>query len=170
MKISKKIIILFFVLISFTLPFTININTLVIKSIETNKVIFINHVKPEDEFSIKWMHSVELQPWEEIFRIDSNYNIILYRTKFKQFGAGVPDYGGNKTEIKDGYIIFKGINRKIDNLSYGISSFAKHTFSFKDKEIKLYKKIEDGNPINIYILETNLINYIIKKITVSLYS
>lgn len=164
---SKKLIILL-LLISFIPLFTINTNVLVVKCVETNELIFINKVKPSDEFSMKWMHSVELQPWEEIFRIDKDYNIILDRTRFKQFGAGVPNYAGNKTEIKDGYIIFSGINKKINKLPYGISDFAKHTFFFKDKKIKLYEKINDANSVNIYILQTNILNYIIKKLTASI--
>ncbi|MDK2917953.1 MAG: hypothetical protein PWQ37_686 [Candidatus Petromonas sp.] len=167
MKKSKKLVILSFLLTSFILLFTINTNVLVVRCVETNELIFINKIKPGDEFTMKWMHSVELQPWEEIFRIDENYNIILDRTRFKQFGAGVPDYAGNKTEIKDGYIIFSGINKKMSKLPYGISSFAKHTFFFKDKKIKLYEKVKDANSINIYVSQINMANYIIEKMTVS---
>lgn len=143
------------------------IHVLIIESVQHKNTLFLERIQPNDEFTLKWMHSVELQPWEEIFKIDNQYNIILDRTRFKQFGAGVPDYAGNKTEIKDGYIIFSGINKEMSNIPYGISSFAKHTFYFKDKQIKLYEIIEDGESVNIYSKNIGLLNYIYRKITTS---
>lgn len=159
-----KVIISLILLISFSLLFILNINVLIVKDISKDKIVFINKVVPGDEFTMEWMHSVELLPWEEIFRIDDNYDIVLDRTRFKQFGAGVPDYAGNKTEIKDGYIIFSGINKKINPLPYGVSDFAKHTFYFKDREIKLYEIIEDGVAINIFVKKIKLIDYLMKTI------
>lgn len=155
---SLKTISLFILLIAIMLNF-INIHVLLLEDVKNHKIIFVKKVYVGNEFTMRWMHSVELQPWEEIFRIDKDYNIILDRTRFKSFGAGVPDYAGNKSEVKDGYVIFSGINKTINDLQYGVSDFAKHTFYFKDKEFKLYKHVEDGNPIKIYIESVNLLKY-----------
>lgn len=164
-KIKKFIIIISILVILFILSLSlIKVQALIIENVKYNTPIFTEKIQPGDEFIIKWMHSVELQPWEEIFRIDNNYSIILDRTRFKQFGAGVPDYAGNKTEIKDGYIIFSGINKEMDTLPYGISDFAKHRFVFNDQEIKLYEVIEDGESINIYCQELSLLSYLRKKL------
>lgn len=157
-----KTISLFILLIAIMLNF-INIHVLLLEDVKDHKTIFVKKVYPGNEFTMRWMHSVELQPWEEIFRIDKNYNIILDRTRFKSFGAGVPDYAGNKSEVKDGYVIFSGINKTINDLQYGVSDFAKHTFYFADKELKLYEHVEDGNPIKIYIERVNMLEYFIKK-------
>ncbi|WP_319372082.1 DUF1850 domain-containing protein [uncultured Ilyobacter sp.] len=163
MSIIKKIPILLLILLSLYTTLLLK-KILIIKDLSKDSIIFIEEVNPGNEFTIKWMHSVELQPWEEIFKIDSEYNITLDRTRFKSFGAGVPDSEGNKTEIKNGYVIFSGIDRKIPDLRYGISDFAKHTFSFKNKELNLYKIVEDGNAIKIAIVEMSLFKYYFLKI------
>jgi hypothetical protein len=122
-------------------------------------------VEEGDEFIVKWIHSVELTPWEEIFRIDSNNNIILDRTRFQQFGAGVPDFAGKTVEIKDGYITYGEINQKIPLLPYGISNFAKHTLVFNDVEYPLYELVPDGDRINIYTEKISLLKYLYIKAT-----
>ncbi|MCT4563610.1 MAG: DUF1850 domain-containing protein [Maledivibacter sp.] len=161
LKLLKNIVLL--ILFIATILIFINIHVLVLEDVQNNKTIFIVKVNPNDEFTMTWMHSVELQPWEEIFRIDDDYHVILDRTRFKSFGAGVPDYAGDKSEVKDGYVIFSGINKKMNDLQYGISDFAKHTFNFSDKELRLYEHIEDGNAIKIYTKPLNMLEYFIKK-------
>ncbi|MCK5763570.1 MAG: DUF1850 domain-containing protein [Clostridiales bacterium] len=158
---KKYILISLFILI--VVSFTINVHVLVLDHYQTDKPLMVFKIEPEDEFIVKWIHSVELTPWEEIFRIDDSYEIILDRTRFKQFGAGVPDEAGNKTEIKDGYIIFSGINQKIDMIPYGISSFAEHTFVFENTEYKLYEMVDDGDRINFYTNKYSLIKYLFVK-------
>ncbi len=94
-----------------------------------------------DTFVMRWIHSVELEPWEEIFRIDSDYEIILDSTRFKAFGAGVPDSTGKRVETKDGYIAFEEINQPMPYLVYGISNIAKHTLNVNGKTYYLYETI-----------------------------
>ncbi len=158
---KKYILISLFILI--IASFTINVHVLVLEHYQTDKPLMVFKIEPEDEFIVKWIHSVELTPWEEIFRIDDSYEIILDRTRFKQFGAGVPDEAGNKTEIIDGYVIFSGINQKIDMIPYGISSFAEHTFVFENTEYKLYEMVDDGDRINFYTDKYSLIKYLFVK-------
>ncbi len=155
----KKYILIVLALLITALIF-MPINCLVLQHYQSEEILFLFNVKPDDEFTVKWIHSVELTPWEEIFRIDDNNEIILDRTRFQQFGAGVPDSAGTKTEYKDGYIIFSGINQKIDLLPYGISSYAKHTFIYKDQEYELYKLVKDGDRINFYTAKISLIKYL----------
>ncbi len=142
----------------------INVSVLTLEHFQEDKIIMTFKIAQKDEFIVKWIHSVELTPWEEIFRIDSENNIILDRTRFQQFGAGVPDFAGKTVEIKDGYITYGEINQKIPLLPYGISSFAKHTFIFKENEYELYKMVPDGDRINIYTEKISLIKYLYRKI------
>lgn len=159
----KKIISFILIIILLMLPIIIDVNILCLTHYQTEKNIIVFIVKPNEEFTVKWIHSVELTPWEEIFKIDDNYNMILDRTRFQQFGAGVPDSAGTDSYIIDGYIVFSGINRKIDLLPYGISSFAKHTFVFRDKEYKLFEIVPDGDRININTARVSFYKYLIMK-------
>lgn len=140
----------------------IPIHVLVLEHGQTQDILLYQRIKIGDEFTIRWIHSVELTPWEEIFKIDKNYNLILDRTRFKQFGAGVPDQAGTKTEIIDGYIIFSGINQYMERLPLGISSFAEHSFTMADINIPLYELVPDGQRIDFYTDSIPLYRYIVK--------
>lgn len=142
-----------------------NMNVLTFEHFQEEEILLTFKVEEGDEFIVKWIHSVELTPWEEIFRIDSNNNIILDRTRFQQFGAGVPDFAGKTVEIKDGYITYGEINQKIPLLPYGISNFAKHTLVFNDVEYPLYELVPDGDRINIYTEKISLLKYLYIKAT-----
>jgi hypothetical protein len=159
-KITAIIILILLLLTSFY-----NINVLTFEHFQEEDILFMFKVGEGDEFIVKWIHSVELTPWEEIFRIDSNNNIILDRTRFQQFGAGVPDFAGKTVEIKDGYITYGEINQKIPLLPYGISNFAKHTLVFNDVEYPLYELVPDGDRINIYTENISLLKYLYIKAT-----
>ncbi|MCG8542096.1 MAG: DUF1850 domain-containing protein [Clostridia bacterium] len=160
----KKKLSFFILIILVVMVASMDIHILVLKDLIDEQIVFMDMVYPNEEFTIEWIHSVELQPWEEVFRIDTDYDIILDRTRFKSFGAGVPDYAGNRSEIKDGYVIFSGINKNIDDLQYRASNVAKHTFYFKDKELKLYELVRNENIIKIYVEPTNIIKYFILKL------
>ena|SRR5660397_129139 len=158
----KKFI--FIGLIIVLLTVFINVPVLTLEHFQEDKIIMTFKVDEDDEFIVKWIHSVELTPWEEIFRIDSENNMILDRTRFQQFGAGVPDFAGKTVEIKDGYITYGEINQKMPLLPYGISAFAEHTFVFKDTDYELYKMVPDGDRINFYTERLSLIEYLYRKI------
>ena len=158
----KKII--FIGLILVLVSFFISVSVLTLEHFQNDSIVMTFKVDEKDEFIVKWIHSVELTPWEEIFRIDSENNIVLDRTRFQQFGAGVPDFAGKTVEIKDGYITYGEIDQKIPLLPYGISDFAEHTFVFRDKEYKLYKMVPDGDRINIYTEKISFIEYLYRKI------
>ncbi len=64
---------------------------LVLYDIRDHKALMDIPLDDSKEFTMRWIHSVELEPWEETFRIDDDLEIILDRTRFKAFGAGVPN-------------------------------------------------------------------------------
>lgn len=138
---------------------------LVIEHRETGKIAFLTKISPKDEFTIGWMHSVELQPWEEIFQINENYDMVLNRTRFKSFGAGVPSKAGEKSEVKDGWVIFSEIHHTLPKITYGISDYGKHYFIFNQLKLNLYELIPDGDGAQIYTTEISPIFYLIKIIS-----
>ena len=164
MKHKKKIMLLCILSIGVLWLSTTTNNVLILENFPSSKTIFISRVYNGDEFTMGWMHSVELEPWEEIFRIDEKGEIVLDRTRFKAFGAGVPSSTDNKATIKDGYVVYSGINKKIPEITYGISNFAKHTFYFKNNEYKLYEMVKNDSPIKIYTTQIHVLPYLIKKL------
>ncbi|QXM05203.1 DUF1850 domain-containing protein [Crassaminicella indica] len=162
MKKYNKFVIIFLIL-AFILMIFIHIPVLILEDTKHSKIIFIHTISPNDHFTMHWMHSVELEPWEEIFYVDCDYNIILDYTRFKAFGAGVPDYAGKKTVVKNGWIYFLEIDKKMPTLTYGISSFAKHTFYFNNQRLKLYEIVPNDAPCKIYTKKISILSYVYEK-------
>lgn len=161
MKNNKKYFIILLAVL-FIGSYFINIPVLVLEDTKSSKIVFMDTIKPDDHFTMHWMHSVELAPWEEVFKVSKDYKIILDYTRFKAFGAGVPKTAGKKTLVKDGWIHFTEINKPMQNLTYGISNFAKHTFMYKDKNLKLYEMVPNDDPIRIYTKKIPLFSFLLE--------
>jgi hypothetical protein len=68
-------------------------------------------------FTLRWMHSVEKEDWEEWFEVTASGAIELTGTRFKTFGAGVPAAAGKTTTLDDGWVVMTGIQRVVDPLA-----------------------------------------------------
>ncbi|WP_051744023.1 DUF1850 domain-containing protein [Halobacillus karajensis] len=132
-------------------------------SITSGDTVQIFHLyKEEVEFKVRWRHSVEKEEWEEMFVLQDGM-IKLTGTRFKTFGAGVPNDTGEQTYIKDGWVYMTDINQTIGtHLSLRTGTHTDHRFLYgKDANFNLDKnkayQINVGqhsllNSIRYYIL------------------
>ncbi|MGG4169076.1 DUF1850 domain-containing protein [Rossellomorea vietnamensis] len=91
----------------------------------------------EKDLSIRWTHSVEKEDWEEFFHIQDE-TILLTSTRFKTFGAGVPDHAGDDTYIKDGWVYMTGIHQTIgSSLRFQTGKGTKHRIRVKGRTTSL---------------------------------
>ncbi len=127
---------------------------LVLRDIITNDKVLTLPLEPYKSFTMRWIHSVELEPWEESFLVDENLNIILSSTRFKAFGAGVPESAGERVETEDGYIIFSEIDQLMPNLSYGISQTAQHQLIIGDTSYPLYEMLPNDSGVKFQVEST----------------
>lgn len=110
-------------------------NTLVLS--DQNEHIVVEPIFHQKEVSIRWTHSVEKEDWEEFFHIKDN-TINLTSTRFKTFGAGVPDNAGEDTYIKDGWVYMTHIHQPIgDSLSFQTGKNTNHRISINKRTILL---------------------------------
>jgi len=157
MKTNKFLFLsVFFIFLLTILILSSSKNYLILTNANNGEILFKVPVPKNREFTIRWTHSVELTPWEEIFRIDEENNIILDRTRFKSFGAGVPDYAGDKATLDDGYVLYSNINKKMPNLVYGISGIAKHTLIIENDVYKLYEFIPADLGVKFSVKKLNI--------------
>ncbi|NBI30709.1 DUF1850 domain-containing protein [Chengkuizengella marina] len=127
------IIILILLCILFFFPVTV----LFIQS--DNEISYKFYTHNFNEFSIRWIHSVELEEWEEFFEIEGT-SIMLNSTRFKTFGAGVPSNAGTHSYLKDGWVYMIDINRQIgDELVIQTGNETHHRVYFKDSILELNK-------------------------------
>ena len=118
--------------------------------------IFIGHY----DVSLRWQHSVEKEEWEEFFVI-SNSNILLTQTRFKTFGAGVPNDVGTDTFIKDDWVYMTGINRSIgDRLIFRTGEMTEHRITIDGQSDKL----KSNSSYQMAVKQLNLLQALLYKI------
>ena len=67
-----------------------SVHVLVVDTVKKGEVLFVHMVRPGDKFSTGYIHSVELSPVQEFFRIDDQFQIILHETTFCSSNVGLP--------------------------------------------------------------------------------
>lgn len=110
--------------------------------------------------SIRWQHSVEKEEWEEFYVIDEG-DILLSKTRFKTFGAGVPSDVGTETFIKDGWVYMTGIDRSIGNrLDFRTGKTTEHRIIIDGQS----NKLKANSSYYMTVKQLNLIQALLYKI------
>jgi hypothetical protein len=142
----------------FFLPF---IRQFVIIDYKTSKVLYSSDVMPGDKFSVTYIHSVNKSPVEDQFSVESDYGIMLQKTVFKSFGAGIPSNSGDGGEFTfyNDRIEVEYTGRKIEKLLMFVGVIADHHFLMNGRDIRL----------NELSLPQRSVQFLVKKITVYRY-
>ncbi|MBW5394564.1 DUF1850 domain-containing protein [Brachyspira hampsonii] len=110
---------------------------LVLNSVKNNKVNFIFNIDKK-EFIISYTHSVNKGRIRDYYIINDNNDIVLEKTRFVSYGAGMSDPQGDENIIiTDDYIEINNINKVIKDLYLFVGIVADHRIEFDEKEIKL---------------------------------
>lgn len=105
---------------------------------------------PDDGiFSLQWMHSVELEQWRETFQIKENGNLHLLETRFKAWGAGVPNNDGDEFYIEDDWFVMKKFKREFPSLPVNVSCDVDYKLMYDDNVFHLCDWVKDDTGIVI---------------------
>ena len=102
-----------------------------------------------DEFVIRFTHSWNKTPVDEVFRIGDS-GLELQETLFEDFGAGIQSYEepGQKMELVGDKIRLSGIKRPVPNLIYRVGQvIANHSLIINEKETPLSVFVKPGEPV-----------------------
>lgn len=110
----------------------------------------------EQNFTLKWIHSVEKEEWVEFYEIKDE-SLFLSKTEFKTFGAGVPStpIDSEQVTLKDGYVVME-INRSFPYLQLVVSKNVKSTLIIDEKEILLYELAGDYDAVTFSVQKMSL--------------
>ena len=139
----KKIIVLLALIIILFIP-------IFPKLLINNKIFNIE----KKEFIISYTHSVNRGRVRDYYIIKSKY-IILSKTRFMSYGAGIPEpEKRQKFRDTEDYIEISDINRKIDNLYLFVGTIANHKIEIDEKKIELKEifKLQENIKIEYKIL------------------
>ena len=155
----KKIIILLSLLLFITIIIPI-FPRLVLKSVKDNNNKYIYHLEKK-EFIISYTHSVNKGRVRDYYIIDDNYNIILDKTAFVSYGAGIAEPENNENiVIKDDNIEINNINRVIKDFYLFVGIIAEHSITIDNNEIMLKSLFKPQTNIKIKYVKVSLIDLI----------
>lgn len=133
---------------------------LVLNSVKNNKINMILKIDNK-QFVISYTHSVNKGRVRDFYFIDKNGNIVLDKTRFVSYGAGIAEPEKNENiVITDDYIEINNINRIIKNFYLFIGVVANHTIIIDDKIIELDKFFEPQTNIKIEYKKLSILDYI----------
>ncbi len=107
--------------------------------------IIYSTLLPDREFALAFIHSVEMTPVYEYYRIDSDGSLVLYETRYSSYGAGLPSEPGEGFQTENGQFVVK-MTRKFGEISLRVSHINGHGILFKDKSI-MFKEIASENEL-----------------------
>lgn len=145
----KKIIVLLTLIIILFIP-------IFPKLLINNKIFNIE----KKEFIISYTHSVNRGRVRDYYIIKSKY-IILSKTRFMSYGAGIPEpEKRQKFRETEDYIEISDINRKIDNLYLFVGTIANHKIEIDEKKIELKEIFKPQENIKIEYKILSIFEYI----------
>ncbi len=128
---------------------------------KTGELLYFNPVDAGERFSIRYIHSVNKSPVEDFFIIADD-GLIIEKTVFTAFGAGVPasaDDGGI-LKVYDDRMEVTGINRRIDDFLLFVGVTAEHSFIIDNDELLLRKISSLQRSLRIAVKRISLFNII----------
>lgn len=126
------------------------------KLLINNKIFNIE----KKEFIISYTHSVNRGRVRDYYIIKSKY-IILSKTRFMSYGAGIPEPEKRQKFIEtEDYIEISDINRKIDNLYLFVGTIANHRIEIDGEEIELKEIFKPQENIKIEYKILSIFEYI----------
>ena len=118
----------------------IPVHLLQIDALREGSPVYVRIARPGSEFALGFIHSVELSPVWDYFRIDDSYRIILYETAVRSFNTGLPSTLTGEERLhreRDGYRI-SGVNRVLPSIDLWVHERTGNTLKVRDESLKLY--------------------------------
>jgi len=154
---NKKTIILITLRLTAIILLTIILFKPIFPKLLINKKVF--NIKNK-EFVILYTHSVNKGLVRDYYIIKDK-DIILSKTRFASYGAGIPEpEESQKFIITDDYIEIYDINKKIDNLYLFVGTIANHIIEIDGEKIELKKIFKPQSSVKIEYKILSLFEYI----------
>ncbi len=100
----------------------------------------------EDEFSLKWRHSVEKQYWQEDYQRQEQH-LLLTHSYMQTFGAGTPSVG-QPINAPDGYVGLAS-HLAFDELNWVVSSVMQGVILSNNHYLPIYQLVPEHTVVHI---------------------
>ena len=108
-------------------------------------------------FELSHRHSVAKLPWVDGFRVGPGDVMVLHRTRYGAFGAGLPsgDEGGT-VSLEDGWIVIDGMDREFRSVALSPSSFTEHRLAIGGRAWALWPLVAGRTPVTMVVSRSRL--------------
>ena len=109
--------------------------------------IFRTQVRPHDDFSLEYTHSVQLSRVRDLFAIGQDHEIVLISTTFSDHGAGLPSephHGGTFSILHDGTFRISGMHMTVPEIRLRTGREYNNAFQCEDRRINLSQQCGDA--------------------------
>lgn len=126
----------------------------------TEKILAYIPISENQEFSIKYMHSIHLSDVIESYIVTKEGEIKQVELEFEDFSIGMPENAsdGEVFEQKNGKYYISNMNRVFPYFDLRIGKVrANHTVIFEGKDYPLRNYIEPGTWVRVKIIKMNIV-------------
>ncbi|MCX5824715.1 MAG: DUF1850 domain-containing protein [Deltaproteobacteria bacterium] len=137
MKKRNVFLLLFAVLVPVAGLFPVHV--LQIEDPRKERVVFVRSLQPDDRFSLRYRHSVELCRVWDYFRIDGQYRLVLDETVFGSSNAGLPSVLGDGERFTRGTTASRisNMRRTLPAVEIWVNRRYENTLEFGGRKIRL---------------------------------
>jgi len=137
---QKVIAVTFLIILIFTPVLLVPLHVFQIKDLREGTVLYLEKVKPDFQFSLGFIHSVEQCPVWDYLKVNNNYQMVTYATKFWSSRTGLPyaAFGDEIFRAEGNHFIIENMNRVIPSVDQWVDATYDNTIRFGDgREFKL---------------------------------
>lgn len=118
---------------------------------EDGRILKYYPVREGERFTISFIHSSELEPWDNTFVIEGDNTFSLEEIKVPSTGPGVPSVLEKDWEFKieNGTFIYNVANQNYQELKFIISKISPHHLFIKGQDVNLVDLAGDWATIKI---------------------
>jgi hypothetical protein len=120
---------------------------------KSGEILYMTDVKPGDTYTTTFIHSINKSPVDEVYRIQSDYSMMLKKSVFRAFGVGIPEKPEcNETfTLYDDRIEIANINRVVKDHLVFVGTISDHTFSMNSDYFHLNTLIEPQKTVRFRV-------------------
>jgi hypothetical protein len=160
-RITIVIVSFIFITASITYPL---ISAVIIEDGESGRLLALFKDEPEQDFSVKYIHSIHKTPVLETYHTNKMGAIVQTEIQFEEFGVGMPS-GTSGNEIftqKDGTYILSNMNRVFPSLDIRIGQIiANHQFIIDGDEYPFSDFAKKGSWVRVKTKKINVWQWVI---------
>jgi hypothetical protein len=111
----------------------------------------------DGRFELSHRHSVAKLPWVDDFRVGPEGEMVLFRTRYGAFGAGLPsgDEGGT-VSLEGGWIVIDGMDRRFASVALSAGATTEHRLAIRGRAWALWPLAAGRTPVTMAVERTPL--------------